>query len=315
MVDFRYHLVSIIAVFLALALGIVIGTTALNGELLDTLKRSIGTLTAEKRTLEGTVNGLRQQTASDQQLADRIGPVAVAGQLQGRRVVLVTAPNASESAAQSLVPLLQDAGATVTGTVALNADLIDPTRASTVSAVVTQVAPTELDVPGTEPVQRAAEELAAALLYSSTGKDISSASAEAVVDGFRDSNLIDTDGLLSTRADLAVVLAGDPVTSSDPAVPAARARAVLSFAEALDATGEGAVVAGPLSATTEGGVVRALRDDAGLSQRVSSVDGADQPQGRLVVVFALREQAEGSVGRYGSGPGAQAAVPSLPSTK
>ena len=40
-VDFRYHLVSIIAVFLALAIGIVIGTTALNGALLDNLKGSI----------------------------------------------------------------------------------------------------------------------------------------------------------------------------------------------------------------------------------------------------------------------------------
>ena len=40
-VDFRYHLVSIIAVFLALALGIVVGTTALNGALLDSLKGSM----------------------------------------------------------------------------------------------------------------------------------------------------------------------------------------------------------------------------------------------------------------------------------
>ena len=31
MIDFRYHIVSIIAVFLALAVGIVVGTTALNG--------------------------------------------------------------------------------------------------------------------------------------------------------------------------------------------------------------------------------------------------------------------------------------------
>ncbi|MFN2523414.1 MAG: copper transporter, partial [Mycobacteriales bacterium] len=38
-IDFRYHLVSIIAVFLALALGIVVGTTALNGGIVDTLRR------------------------------------------------------------------------------------------------------------------------------------------------------------------------------------------------------------------------------------------------------------------------------------
>ena len=43
-----------------------------------------------------------------------------------------------------------------------------------------------------------------------------------------------------------------------------------------------------------------------------AVVGADQPQGRVAVVFALQEQADGGTGRYGSGPGAQAAVPSLP---
>ena len=37
MIDFRYHLVSLIAVFLALAIGIVIGTTPLNGPVLDDL--------------------------------------------------------------------------------------------------------------------------------------------------------------------------------------------------------------------------------------------------------------------------------------
>ena len=40
MISFRYHLVSIIAVFLALALGIVVGTTALNGPITkDLLER------------------------------------------------------------------------------------------------------------------------------------------------------------------------------------------------------------------------------------------------------------------------------------
>ena len=37
-IDFRYHLVSIVAVFLALALGIVVGATALRGPLVDELK-------------------------------------------------------------------------------------------------------------------------------------------------------------------------------------------------------------------------------------------------------------------------------------
>ncbi|MCW2530376.1 MAG: Copper transport outer membrane protein MctB, partial [Pseudonocardiales bacterium] len=37
MISFRYHLVSIIAVFLACALGVVVGTTGLNGAILSDL--------------------------------------------------------------------------------------------------------------------------------------------------------------------------------------------------------------------------------------------------------------------------------------
>ena len=46
MIDFRYHLVSIIGIFLALAVGIVLGTTALNGPVLDDLRGRIDDLSA-----------------------------------------------------------------------------------------------------------------------------------------------------------------------------------------------------------------------------------------------------------------------------
>ena len=39
MIDFRYHLVSIVAVFLALAIGIVLGSTELQGTTLDVAAR------------------------------------------------------------------------------------------------------------------------------------------------------------------------------------------------------------------------------------------------------------------------------------
>ncbi len=315
MVDFRYHLVSIIAVFLALAIGIVIGTTALNGALLDNLKGSISALSTDKRGLESTITGLRQQTSSDDQLAERIGAAAVAGRLTGQRVVLVDAPNASSGTSAGLVPLLEAAGAIVTGTVQLRPDLLDPAKTATVDAVVAEVAPTGLDLSGAEPVERAALELASALIRAPNGDGIAPGEAEAVLSGFQGKDLVDVASTVQPRADLAVVVAGDPVSSTDPTVPEARARALLSFAAALDAAGAGAVVAGPLTATDDGGALKALRQDGGLSERVSSVDGADRPPGRIAVVYALREQQQGGSGRYGSGPGSQAAVPSLPTGK
>ena len=49
MIDFRYHLVSIVAVFLALAIGIVVGSTALKPAVLTTLQK---TATAEKKRVD-----------------------------------------------------------------------------------------------------------------------------------------------------------------------------------------------------------------------------------------------------------------------
>ena len=71
MIDFRYHLVSLIAVFLAVTLGIVIGTTALNGPILDDLESQVDALEQDKRSLEDrsqTLEG-RLDSSNEFQLA------------------------------------------------------------------------------------------------------------------------------------------------------------------------------------------------------------------------------------------------------
>lgn len=303
---------SIIAVFLALALGIVVGTTALNGEVLNNLRGSIRTLTGDKRGLEGTVSALRDELGSSNDWADRVAPAAVSGQLEGRRVVVVVAPDAAAALADDLTPLLLASGASVSGVVQLRPDLLDPAAAATVEGVVGRVAPAGLDLPVGEPTVRAAAELAAALVQSGTA-EVSVSEAEAVVEGFRSADLVDLPGPLGARADLAVVVAGGPVSSPAPAVPQERARALLQFVSALDGTGSGTVLAGPLAATGPGGALGELRGGGGgLSERVSSVDGLDGPRGQVATVYALREQQDGGSGRYGTGPGTQGPLPALP---
>ena len=55
MINFRYHVVSLTAVFLALAIGLIVGTSALNGPLSDSLQHRVDSLTKSNDTL-------RQQT-------------------------------------------------------------------------------------------------------------------------------------------------------------------------------------------------------------------------------------------------------------
>ena len=69
MIDFRYHLVSIVAVFLALAIGIVLGATQLQRQTVD--------------VLQSTSNSLRNQLSAAS--AERDSYQAQAGGCDSRR--------------------------------------------------------------------------------------------------------------------------------------------------------------------------------------------------------------------------------------
>ena len=83
----------------------------------------------------------------------------------------------------------------------------------------------------------------------------------------------------------------------------------LSLLANADAEAAGAVVVAPRSSDAEDGLLSEVRADADLTEVLSSVDNLGTPGGRLSVVLALREQAEGRAGQYGTGESAQSAAP------
>ena len=56
MINFRYHVVSLTAVFLALAIGLVVGTAALNGPVADSLNNQVTSLRKDNTQLRDTVS-------------------------------------------------------------------------------------------------------------------------------------------------------------------------------------------------------------------------------------------------------------------
>lgn len=314
MIDFRYHLVSTIAIFMALALGIVVGTTQLNDQVLDNLKSSISSLSSDKRTLESTTRRLQSDVSDADAFLASVAGDLVSGTLQGETVLLVTAPDAPSALATELVPLLESAGATVIGRLRLAPALLDGNRAPELDDLSTSVRPPAVELPAGEPVDRAAVVLAAALVREPSDTGISEAAAETVLGGFAGEDLVDLDREqgAARRATLAVVLV--PGASGQAVTEATRVRnrSVLAVATALDARSRGVVVAGPLDASQPAGVLEALRNDAALSEQLSGVDTADRPLGQLLTVMALADELRGVSGRYGSGPGAQAVVPTPP---
>lgn len=313
MVDFRYHLVTIISVFLALAVGIVVGALALSGPVLDGLRGSNASLISEKRALESDVQQLRDDVDTGDDFARALSDDLVGGALQDQGVLLVTAPDASGQVVDHLETMLTEAGAGLTGRLALQPELLDPAQGQLVDDLVAGVVQGNVEVLDDTPVARAAAQLAAALAVRPGDAPVDRAAAQEVVSAFEEAGLVELtgNGEELDAATLVVLVAApasaEPLDQDDAAASALDG--LLAVAGAFDAASGGALVAGPPEALLDGGLVRQLRADSELDNRVSSVDNADRAVGQVAVVLALREQLAGEVGGYGGGQGASAPVP------
>lgn len=315
MIDFKYHVVSIIAVFLALAVGIVVGTTALNGQLLDDLQGRVGGLAGDNQELRAEVNELRDEVGDNQSFADALEPSIVEGRLEGDNVVLVTAPLASGEVGDRLAERIEEAGATVTGRVRLTEAYTDPANSALLDDLVTRLLPAGVELPTGGDVgvdERAATELASVLVrsdQSGTG-EVSADSVTRVLAGFREAGLLELDGKV-VPGDMALVSAGSPPQDAKPdTAEQQRLERVLTLVRALDERTGATVLVGPPDSADSGGLVQMLRDDADLREQVSAVDGADSAVGRIAAVLALDAESRGQSGQYGRGPGSSASVPS-----
>lgn len=314
MIDFRYHLVTIIAIFLALAVGIVLGTTALNGPVLDGLRRSNTGLISDKRALESDLRDLQGDVDTADDFTRLLAGDLVGGELDGQGVLLVLAPGADGQAAEQLAGMLDGAGAQVTGRLALQPALFDPDSRQLVDDLVAQVVPAGVDLPEDGAVARAAAELSAALLVRPSEDPIERDAAQQVVSAFEEADLVQLSdaGEQLVPATTAVLLAGPVAEDLEPEAQEARQDELdgqLAVVRELDARSGGAVVAGPREATADGGLVRAVRADGELDAAVSTVDNLSRAVGQVAVARALAEQLQGGVGRYGGTTGASAPVP------
>jgi hypothetical protein len=286
MVSFRYHLTSLAAVLLALAVGIVVGTTSVSA--------SLSAEPAAPKTAPVT-------TASDvgaEALAQKVQSRVLKGALTDQKVLVLVAPDAPAASVRPLVTALQQSGATVTAQVRLAAGLLDASGASTVDGVVEGVAPEGLTLPATGTVERAGTELAAALVTSDQGTDISPTPALKVLGGFTGADLLTVQGPTSpVRADLVLLVAGP---GHGPALAALTATFQARVGTVLVAT--------PASALGRGSVATLRAKGTG----ASDVDGLGSARAVIASVLALAEQVTGGSGHYGVGPKATAVVPDVP---
>lgn len=317
MIDFRYHLVSIVSIFLALAVGIVLGAGPLQGEIGDTLSKEVAGLRQDKADLN---TQLEQANAGAEARDAYIGETnreVLAGVLQDRRVALVVLPGSDAAVSESTSATLRQAGATVVSTTAVSDAWVtaDESTAASRDAAVTEAATrVAVDITDTGAVSPR-DVLLAALLTSPTpeGSDAVTASAgSAGLEVLSSADLLEVDTQGFELADLVVVIGG-ATTQGDLDARRTAAERWVDLTIALDTRSAGALVAGESTTVGDGvSVIDALRNDATATRGVSSVDNAGGAFGQASIVHGLVQQAGGEVGQYGLAAGADAPYAPLP---
>ncbi len=327
MIDFRYHVVSLVAVFIALAVGIALGAGPLREGLSSTLESEVSQLREERTVLREQVDAADARAAAREQAFGRVSTRVLEGTLSGVSVGVVTLPGADRNTIDELEDRLSTAGADLALSVDVSDDWADTEPDEARTEALDSVREL-VRVP--EPREGAATEvgtaLAAVLAGADQPGDLGAWRRAATI--LEDEGLVDltwhdatSDSFTDRRPpDTLVVVSGglDAAAVEEPAGELALA-ARLDLVDGLAELDVPTVVAGQGTekAPQEGEdhldpLVGAVRDDRGLALQVSTVDNLEHVTGQVATAMALAWALDGRAGHYGLGRLADASLPQVP---
>jgi hypothetical protein len=309
MINFRFHIVSLIAVFLALALGIVMGATVVNRAIVDRLNDRIDTVEENANRRKAESDQLRSEVGQLQGYVDSSKDYAVTGRLNGANVVTIAARGVNDEAVKQTVELAQRAGAQNLGILWLEEKftLADDEAHRELGEIIGQMG-----------------ENAKATRDSAWNALASRLAAGGAPGGTDILNALEDGGFVSFEA--VGNQAGDNFSLAS--FPGAGARVLLvdgtegrvaanevlaPLTGALVANQVG-VVAGEVFDERDGGPDRGamlspIRKNEELTRNVSTVDDLDLTEGQVTAVLALADLSRNVVGQYGYGAGATRSLP------
>ncbi|WP_182349473.1 copper transporter [Tomitella gaofuii] len=303
MISLRQHAISIAAIFLALAIGVVLGSSVLSDNLLSGLTDDKQDLQSQVHDLQSQVNAQNLQLQAADGFDSAVAGRVVGGTLTDRSVVVFTTPSAAPESVDAAVGLVAAAGGTVTGQVGLTEAFVTAQGADQLRATVTNVVPAgvQLSTGAVDPGSMGGDLLGAVLMLDPETAQPQSTPAERdlAMQTLRSGGFISYQDGTVEPGQLALVVTG---TSDD----GNKGPIVARFAAAMDTRGAGTVLAGDAGSAEGNGAVAVARSDAAISHHLSTVDNVERSAGQISTVLALREELEGRSGQFGVGPGAGA---------
>jgi hypothetical protein len=238
--------------------------------------------------------------------------------LTGKRIVLVTEPGAPSAVVDGIEKAAGYAGATVTGTVALQPkfnDLSGTTRSS-LSTINTELAAfdgiTLAPAADEQTVQQqdAAQLIAYAILEKTEGQaGLAVADAQTLLKAYVQGGYLTYAGAPANPATLAVLVTPQTAPSDGASDPANQV--LLAIAAQFAGSSAATLVAGPAASSAASASAISVLRSSSVSGQVSSVDNADTRLGQISTIWALADQlAGGKPNSYGiSGASAVSPVP------
>jgi hypothetical protein len=302
----RQHAVSLIAVFLALGLGVVLGSGLLSNSLVAGLRDDKADMGRELQAEHDRANRLDSELRAADDFDTAVAPRVVRDELVDRTVLVVTTPDTDPADLDAVMRTVASAGGTVTGRLSLTESFLDAAGADMLRTTVTNIIPAgvQLQTGAVDPGSLAGDLLGAVMLVdpATDAPRSTPEERELALSALRSGGFISYDGAVEP-AQSALMLTGSGVEDVDGGN---RGALIARFAAAVDARGAGAVLAGRPESAVGNGPLAVVRADAALSAGLSTVDNLDREAGRSTTVLALREQFDGGAGRYGTGPGTAA---------
>ncbi len=310
MISFRYHIVSIVSVFLALAVGVALGGGPLKGEVDNTLVQQVEADRRAKADLRSQIAALGAGNTFSDEFAAGAAPQLVGGSLDGRAVTVLALPGAEEAVIGSVSDLVEVAGGSVAGVIRAGEGLVDVGNKQLVDELGSQLLQGVNDVTVADDAgtyERLGALLARAVATDEDGGAPVDDAANSILSGLSTADLMSPAGDLSRRGSLVLVVSG--AGSDDADRRSGTAAVVTAIVDGMDDATDGVVVAGPVGAARDGGVVEAVRREVVTARSVSTVDTLNRTAGHVVAVMALAEQAAGRAGHYGSMDAADGVMP------
>jgi hypothetical protein len=305
-INFRYHVVSIAAVFLALALGLIVGTAAFNGPAADSLAARVEEMGEANQKYRDDVQHLEDEAEQIEQFAVEALPWMIGTRLNGKRILILTTTDADKDYVDGVAEALKTtAGATITGQLAFQKRFVDQASKEELLDLVDNGTPdTVTGLPANSNGAETAAALLAAVLVDHNPA-VTPEQRTKTLTAFTGSYLVGAP--VKEPAEAVLVLAGGPYNEKDAGKLNTGLKTIV---EQFDKAGP-LLVAGE-STAGDGNLVAAVRRDSNLSKPVSTVDNAGTPQGRAAVLLALADQLESKTpGHYGVS-GQNGLVPKAP---